>query len=198
MLRDLLLFAARPRHFRVLSVLRAYRRIRERLGEEESPGFEVALVSETAATTGCSEEQVLEIVAEWILERPLAYLEKCRYPGVPALFAALKRKGKIVGILSDYPAVEKLAALGLKANHIVSALDDGIGLLKPHTRGLEVLMDAAGVTAQTTVVIGDRPDRDGLVARRVGARALIRSSKPIEGWQTFASYEDRLFDPLLR
>jgi putative hydrolase of the HAD superfamily len=79
----------------------------------------------------------------------------------------------------------------------VSAGDEGIGMLKPHPRGLEALMAAAGASAQATLLIGDRTDRDGLVARRAGARALIRSSKTIEGWQTFARFDDALFAPVL-
>jgi putative hydrolase of the HAD superfamily len=109
----------------------------------------------------------------------------------------LRRSGKSIGILSDYPAEAKLEALGLSANYVVFAGDEGIGLLKPHPRGLESLIAAAGVKPHQTVVIGDRVDRDGLVARRAGAQALIRSSKPIEGWQTFARFDEALFSPLL-
>jgi putative hydrolase of the HAD superfamily len=54
-----------------------------------------------------------------------------------------------------------------------------------------------GVKPQQTVLIGDRADRDGIVARRAGAQALIRSSKPLEGWQTFARFDDALFSPFL-
>jgi FMN phosphatase YigB (HAD superfamily) len=59
--------------------------------------------------------------------------------------------------------------------------DDGIRFLKPQTRGLEFLIAIAGVKADATVLIGDCKERDGLVAQRAGVRALIRSSKPIDG-----------------
>ena len=85
--------------------------------------------------------------------------------------------------------------MGLTANHVVSAGD--VGVLKPHPRGLERLMAAAEATADETVVIGDRVDRDGLVAKRVGARVLIRSSKPVREYQTFQTYDDEVFTPLL-
>jgi hypothetical protein len=68
----------------------------------------------------------------------------CRYPSLPEFFAGLRRKGKVIGILSDYPATAKLEGLGLAADHVVSAGDKGIGLLKPHPRGLEALIAAAG------------------------------------------------------
>ena len=113
----------------------------------------------------------------------------------PNCLLACVEKGKSIGILSDYPVNAKLIALGLTANYMVFAGDEGIGLLKPHPRGLESLIAAAGVKAHETVLIGDRADRDGLVARRAGAWALIRSSRPIKGWQTFSRFDDALFAP---
>src|SRR5262249_45316217 len=94
------------------------------------------------------------------------------------------------------PAKEKLAAMGLIANHVVTASDEGVGVLKPHPRGLERLMAAGEATEDETIVIGDRVDRDGLLAKRVGARVLIRSSKPVNGYQTFKGYDDEVFAPL--
>jgi putative hydrolase of the HAD superfamily len=181
----------------VIAVLAKYRRIRERLGDEQAADFETALIAETAAATANSTDSVRSIVAEWIDRRPLGYLAACRYPNLSELFAGLRRSGKSIGILSDYPAEAKLEALGLTADHVVFAGDEGVGLLKPHPRGLESLVAAAGVEPHETIVIGDRVDRDGLVARRAGAKALIRSSRPIEGWQTFARFDDALFAPFL-
>lgn len=197
MARDILLHALLKRDANVIAVLAKYRRIRERLGDEQAVDFERALIAQTAEATASSPDRIRTIVSEWIERRRLKYLAACRYPGVPQLFAGLRRSGRSIGILSDYPAQAKLEALGLTADHIVSAGDDGIGLLKPHPKGLAFLIAAAGVTPQETLVIGDRADRDGLVARRVGAQALIRSSSPIEGWQTFTRFDDALFAPVL-
>ena len=197
MARDILLHTLLKRDPNVIAVLSRYRRIRERLGDEETVDFERALIAQTAAATANTPDSVRAIVSEWIDQRPLKYLAACRYPGLPQLFAGLRRSGKSIGILSDYPAKAKLEALGLTAHHVVFAGDEGVGLLKPHPRGLEYLITTAGVKPHQTVVIGDRADRDGLVARRAGAQALIRSSKPIEGWQTFARFDEALFSPFL-
>jgi FMN phosphatase YigB (HAD superfamily) len=198
MARDLLLYTLLKRDLNVIAVLAKYRRIRERLSQEQVVDFERVLITETAAATANSPDAVLEIVSEWIEQRPLPYLGACRYPGLPQLFTGLRRKGKFIGILSDYPAKAKLSALGLTADHVVYAGDKEIGRLKPHLRGLKSLFAEAGAKAQATLLIGDRVDRDGLVAQRAGARVLIRSSKPIEGWQTFARFDDALFAPVLR
>jgi putative hydrolase of the HAD superfamily len=195
MAREMLLHAISDWNFEIITVLRTYRRIRERLGDEEVPNFENALIAEAAAVTSHSPDVVHAIVTEWIEQRPLHHLVQCRYPAIPELFGGLRREGKIIGILSDYPATAKLEALGLIADHVVCAGDESIGILKPHPRGLEALIGAAGTHAMATVVIGDRAERDGLVARRVGARALIKSSRPIKGFQTFARFDDKLFVP---
>jgi FMN phosphatase YigB (HAD superfamily) len=85
----------------------------------------------------------------------------------------------------------------LTANHIVFTGDKDVGLPKPHPRGLEALIRAAGVTPGATLVIGDRVERDGFAAYRAGARVLIRSSKAIAGWQTFKTFYDPIFAPVL-
>ena len=137
------------------------------------------------------------IVEDWIERRPLRHLARVRYPGLAELFEGLRRKGKVIGILSDYPARAKLDALGLTADHVICAGDKGVGLLKPNPRGLETLIAAAGTQASATVLIGDRAERDGLAASRAGAKALIKSSRPVEGFQTFVTFDDPLFAPFL-
>jgi FMN phosphatase YigB (HAD superfamily) len=197
MARDILIHTLLKRDLSAIAVLARYRRIRERLGDEQVVDFERALIAQTATATANSQDSVRAIVSEWVEQRPLGYLAACRYPNLPQLFAGLRRSGKSIGILSDYPAEAKLEALGLTADYVVFAGDENIGILKPHPRGLESLIAAAGVKPHETVVIGDRVDRDGLVAQRAGAQALIRSSRPIEGWQTFARFDDALFAPFL-
>jgi FMN phosphatase YigB (HAD superfamily) len=193
MTRDMLLHTAGTRSLDVIAVIRAYRRIREHLSEREVPNFETVLIAETAAATGRSADAIRSIVDEWIEQRPLPYLAACRYPELAELFAGLRRKAKIIGVLSDYPARAKLTALGLDADHVVCAGDEGIGLLKPNPRGLQAMMEAAGATPFQTVLIGDRADRDGAAAKRAGAWPLIRSAKPIGDWQTFARFDDAIF-----
>lgn len=197
MMGDILLDAASRRTLDTMTVLRAYRQIRERLAEHEVADFESVLVAKTASTTARSPDEVRSIVAEWLERRPLPYLAACRYPGLVELFAGLRRKGKVIGILSDYPVSAKLAALGLDADHVVCASDPGIGLLKPNPRGLGAMIEAAGTNPRQTVLIGDRADRDGAAARRIGAWPLIRSAKPSKDWQTFATFDDAIFRDFL-
>ncbi len=197
MLRDMMVHAASTRSLDVPLVIRAYRRIHEWIAEREVSDFDTALVAETAEATRLPAAKIRSIVDEWIECRPLPYLALCRYPGIEALFAGLRRKARTIGVLSDYPAVAKLDALGLEADHVVCASDKGIGILKPNPRGLKVLIDAAGVTPSETVLIGDRAERDGAAARRSGAWPLLRSAEPLDGWQTFVRFDDPIFAKFL-
>jgi putative hydrolase of the HAD superfamily len=194
--RDMVIHTVAKCDLNAIRVVSAYRRIRERLAAEEVVDFERVLIAETAKATSMSPERVHAIVSEWIETRPLRYLRSCLFSGVPQLFAGLQRAGKKIGIFSDYPATEKLAAMGLAANHVVAASD--VGLLKPHARGLQSLMAAASAAAEETLFIGDRADRDGVAGQRAGVRILIKSSKPIETFQTFKTFHDPLFDPFMQ
>jgi len=196
-MRDMLVDAAARRTLDAIVILRAYRRIRERLAEEEVADFESVLIAETAIATTRSPEQVRSMTEEWIERRPLRYLAACRYPGLHALFAGLRRKGTAIGILSDYPAAAKLSALGLHAEHLVCASDNGVGLLKPNPSGLQAIIAAAGKMPRQTVLIGDRADRDGAAARRLGAWPLIKSARPIKECATFATFNDPVFQSVL-
>jgi HAD superfamily hydrolase (TIGR01549 family) len=194
--RDMVVHAVAKCDLNPIGVVRAYRRIRENLAAEEVVDFDPVLIAETAKATSMSPESVHAIVSEWIERRPLRYLRSCLFSGVPQLFAGLQRAGKKIGIFSDYPATEKLAAMGLAAHHVVAASD--VGLLKPHARGLQSLMAAASATARDTLFIGDRADRDGVAGQRAGVRIMIKSWKPIEPFQTFKTFHDPLFDPFVQ
>jgi putative hydrolase of the HAD superfamily len=194
--RDMVLHTIAKRDLSAIGVITAYRRIRERLGEEGVVDFDRVLIAETAKATSMSSESVRRIVTEWIETRPLRYLRSCLFSGVPQLFAGLQLTGRKIGIFSDYPATEKLAAMGLAADHMVAACD--VGLLKPHAKGLEMLMAAANATPRGTLFIGDRADRDGVAGQRAGVRTLIRSSKPIEAFQTFKTFHDPLFGSFMQ
>jgi putative hydrolase of the HAD superfamily len=197
MARTLLWHCLRHRDSRTITILRCYRTIREKMALAEVDDFESALLAETAERAGCDVAIVGATVQIWVNERPLVYLHGSVYPGVAALFDAVRRSGRVVGVLSDYPANAKLQAMGLAADHVVFAGDPEVRILKPHPRGLLRLAAAAGVSPSETVLIGDRAERDGFAAQRAGAKALLRSTRLIKGWHCFRRYDDAIFGPLL-
>jgi putative hydrolase of the HAD superfamily len=173
-----------------IKVLRTYRRLRERFGEAETEGFESKLRAEVGAAHRLTPSEVGAIIETWIDEKPLALLRG--YSRLPGLFAGIRRSGRKLAVLSDYPCAKKLAALGLSADRALAA--EEVGFLKPHPAGLQRLMNEFGARPAETVLVGDRPERDGEAARRAGAKALILSRKSRAGWTTFSSYRDPVFD----
>ena len=168
---------ARPRR---LLALRTFRRLRE--GAGASPrGFSGPLFERFCAETGLDDDAARRLVAEWMEERPLRHLPRAIVPGAGALFAALRARGVAVGAWSDYPARAKLDALGLRADHVACATDPDLDTLKPDPAGLFRVMAAAGCAPEETLMIGDRPDRDGEAARAAGARFCLRAARGPEG-----------------
>ena len=197
MLRQLLAHTWRSRSFDTLRTLHTFRRVREALGENPVPDFMDVQYARTAARHHKTQDQVRALAGEWLEQRPLPLLAACRYPHLTELFATLRTAGKQIAIFSDYPAGEKLAALGLKADLIVCATDQDINRLKPDPRGLLAILQTTGVGAKRALMIGDRADRDGKAAQRAGVAALIRTKKPLVQFGIFNDYDDPVFQPLL-
>lgn len=109
--------------------------------------------------------------------RPLAYLRSCRYPSAQALFSHLQQQGIPVGVFSDYPAVDKLRALGLTAQVVLSAICAEVNRSKPDPTGLLVAAAKLGVPALECLFIGDQEAKDGECARRAGMPYLILASR---------------------
>ena len=160
--------AARPRDLALPRRLATFRRLREALAEEEVAGIGRLQYERPARALGIAPEALRADVVTWMHRRPLDLLAACRAPGADRLFRALRTTGRRVAVLSDYPAAEKLRALCLEAEPVVSAEDPEVDRLKPHPRGLEVVLERLGLGAAECVMIGDRDERDGACARRLG------------------------------
>ena len=94
-------------------------------------------------------------IGEWVMP----FVNECKERGV-----------KMV-VLSDYThATDKLQALGIDPQHfdwVVSAPE--LGGLKPAAELLQLVAQQMGVAAEHCLVIGDRQDTDGDMARATGA-----------------------------
>lgn len=179
---------------KLVQLISALRRRREALAEAEQTGFEAMLVADVAASSGRTEAAVRAVLDDWFDRRPLPYLKRYLVPGITELFAALRQNGIQIGVLSDHRATEKLAALGLSADIVVSAVDPDIGVQKPNPKGLVSLLDRAGRRPAEAIMIGDRADRDGIIAQRAGTRFLLRGTG---GEANFQLFSDPVFQPVL-
>ena len=185
------------RSFRDARTLGSYRRLRERMGEEAPVAFGAVLREQAARVSGRSHADIDAMVSDWIETRPLPLLRAARVRGAATLFDALRRRGIMVAVWSDYPVHEKLRALGLRADIERSAADPDLDCLKPRPDGLLDIMRRAGVMPAETLMIGDRADRDGAAARAAGVTALLRSRRPVPGFSCFRHFEEPLFAPVL-
>ena len=159
MLQHLLAAAWQERSLRTLRVLGTFRQVREALAQEACADFLSLQYTRTAARTGCDERQVRALVQEWMQQRPLPLLRACRWPQVQAVFSGLRAAGKPVWALSDYPAADKLPALGLQVDGAVSATDAEPVRPKPHPRGLQAMLARTGGPAQPAPLVGHQFDR---------------------------------------
>lgn len=163
-----------PGDLRVLRMLQTFRARREALAEEEVGDVARLQFERPAAELGIDPDELRAVVTHWMDQRPLHHLPACRAPGALELFERLRQSGRRVVVFSDYPVEAKLDALGLACDLAVSAVDPDVDRLKPHPRGLERIAARLGLPADSCVMIGDRDERDGMCARRVGMPFLLR------------------------
>ncbi|HET8727427.1 MAG TPA: HAD-IA family hydrolase, partial [Alphaproteobacteria bacterium] len=172
---------ADPKEVGTVRILKAFREMREVLAEEEAEGVAVEQYARPARRLGVPVERVQGAVETWINEHPLAHLPACRFEGLDRLFEGLRRSGRPIAVLSDYPSQAKLAALGLAADLHVSALDPDVDRLKPHPKGLLCAVARLGLRPEDCLLIGDRDERDGECARRAGVPYLLKVPRPPAG-----------------
>lgn len=183
---------AHPGDAGVMRRLQVFRRERERLAEEEAAGIGSAQYRRPAELLGVPPERIEADVRRWFEERPLRHLRGCRFPGVAELFARLRSAGRPIAVLSDYPAAQKLAALELEADLSVSAAEPAVDRLKPHPAGLLHILERLELEPSALLVIGDRDERDGECARRIGASYLLKTRRPTAAPHRFSDFREIL------
>ena len=161
--------------------LQKFRNLREELSDEGAAGFDARLYARAAAESGRTEAQMRALVQDWMEVRPLPLLRSARVAGAVELFAALRARGIVIAVWSDYPVAAKLAALELQADLTLAATDPELDTLKPNPLGLRRLMAKAGCAPDQVLMVGDRMGRDGAAAERAGVRFLLRSKTGPKG-----------------
>ncbi len=177
-------YLLRPHKINDILILSRYRKIREMLADNKDKDFYEKQFSMVAGEFNTSEEYVKDLVDDWILDKPLKYINDCRFPEIIDFINALHRNNIKTAALSDYPAGKKLHALKLP---IKIFLDENF-CLKPDPSGLIKLLFSMKIEPSECLFIGDRHDRDGACAGAVGMPYLIkgRKNRPDE----FSSYMD--------
>lgn len=197
MLLDILKYSIRhPLGLMNLKIIWDFRRMRTKQARLAVRNLEDQQYIWGAQASRVTPERVRRVVHEWIYAKPLPYLAACRYPGTRELFAQLRRTGIKIGIFSDYPAREKLEALGLAADVLVCATDKDVNRFKPDPKGLLVTTAKLQVAVQDCLVIGDQDDKDGECARRAGMPCIIldrrrQASSPAPTFKQLATWIEK-------
>jgi HAD superfamily hydrolase (TIGR01509 family) len=161
---------------RVPRIIATFRRMREELrAEAVDEHLERRQHEVVAARLQCDCDEVERIVEEWIYRRPLKWMSLCRRAGVLELLEWLDRKRVPRGILSDYPAHDKLEALGVgnRFDVVLSAVDPDVGVFKPHPQGFIAAARKLGVAPDRVLYVGDRLDVDAAGAAAAGMRCAV-------------------------
>ena len=166
-----------PWRLRDLKILRDFRLEREKNALKAIDNIEEAQYLWAAEASGVSPEKVYDVVREWIFRIPLRFIPYYRYSGVSEFFDNLQSRGIVTAIFSDYPAGDKMTAMGLSSSYIFCATDKNIDRLKPDPKGLFVIAETLRIPIERCLLIGDRDDIDGECARRAGAQCLILERK---------------------
>ena len=127
-----------------------------------------------------SPERVEKAVSFFMLEAPLKFLPEYRDEILFELINKLHREDVKVVVYSDYPVKDKLNALGIKADEVFTSADESIGCMKPDPRGIRVILEMLGLSADEAIMIGDRYEKDGLAAEKNKVDYIILPSSKKE------------------
>jgi beta-phosphoglucomutase-like phosphatase (HAD superfamily) len=164
---------------RLTRVLGAYRKAQESLRSE---GFEgdvsAAQVDRAAKQSGVDAAAIVAWVDEWMETTPLDLVAASAREGLVDALDAMAAAELKLGVVSDYPALRKLEALGIadRFGAVVSAQDARVGAFKPNPRGILVALGDLGIRPAEALYVGDRADVDTPAATAAGVRCVLIGS----------------------
>jgi phosphoglycolate phosphatase/putative hydrolase of the HAD superfamily len=180
-------YSLRPWRYRDMVVLHHFREEREKRAGYQHGDLENAQYAWCAEKVNRPIREIKKVVDQWMFAFPNQYLPACVYPGTNELFQALRQQGIKVAIYSDYKAHDKLRAMGLEADLIVSSTDPEVDRLKPDPAGLLYAAGKLGVKVEECLFIGDRQEMDGECALRAGMPYLIIEKKPFSEFDFYTN-----------
>jgi HAD superfamily hydrolase (TIGR01509 family) len=166
-----------PRDWRTLAV---FRKAQESLRHDRSRRGPAAQLEEAAARLRLPLAEVEAVTTEWMMKRPLKHMARCRAAGTIELLASLHARGIEMGVLSDYPAGDKLEALGIASSFsvVLCATDPEVGAFKPDPRGFLAAAARWRLAPAEVLMVGDRADADAAGAEAAGMPCVIIGRSP--------------------
>ncbi|MDB5261440.1 MAG: family hydrolase [Adhaeribacter sp.] len=189
-------YAVRPWRLKEMLLLQHFRQEREKRPGDAGPDLENAQYLWCAQRGNYEVAKIKKVVDQWIFNYPNRYLASCTYPGTQSFFEVLKQNGIKIAIYSDYKAHDKLKAMGLPADLIVSSTDPEIDRLKPDPKGLLYIAEKLQLAPQACLFIGDRPELDGECAIRAKMPYRIVDKKPFDQFDFYTNLQNELTSSL--
>jgi len=162
-------YGLRPWRWRELYAIYLFRKLREKTKKCEGD-FNMYFTNKTALKSGLSEEVVNDVIQKWIFDFPLPFIVKYANAAVIRCFNRYREQGKKVYVYSDYPAINKLKQLNLKADAVYCSSDEKIKCLKPCSKGLMYIINTHNLNPKKTIFFGDRFEKDGTCAEQCAIR----------------------------
>lgn len=140
-----------------------FRKMRER---EEYASRDVKYLCELldqsrSLTAGTS----YRVVTYWMFEAALSVVKKEAYSEVLLFIRNFQRDGGRVYIYSDYPAEDKLRALGITPTGVfVSGSVSELAAQKPSEESMNYILSSIGLPRDSIFYVGDREDKDRISA----------------------------------
>lgn len=130
-------------------------------------------VRRVATRSALPPERVEAVARDWMVRKPGKWLRWFRRRDLLERISRFRAAGGRTAVVSDYPARDKLRAMGIDQLFdvvVASGEADGPPRLKPSPEGYLLAADRLGIDPADCLVIGDRADADGLAAERAGMR----------------------------
>jgi putative hydrolase of the HAD superfamily len=179
-------------------------KIRDKMrGEGPFQDFRKEQARRLAELRGISAEQAEQQVHAIVDERWMKVFKKVSlFKGVRETLFELEKRGVRLGLISDYPILEKLKGMGLSASSFGTiVVTEDVGALKPHPAAFELAAEELGLEPGQVLHVGDREDCDvdGALAAGMQAALFCRDPKNtatkagflFSSWRDFISEADK-------
>ena len=163
--RLLSFYMLRPHRIKELYALKIFRNLREK-DEWKRAGFE-ELYLEIQKKTSLPLTRIEKSIQYWMFQAPLDIIKSCSYQNVISYINEQHHNQKKVIVYSDYPAADKLKAIGMEYDLVFAFGSDGIDEQKPSLQIMKAIVSKSGCTADQLLYVGDRDDRDKASAESV-------------------------------
>lgn len=160
-----------PRAIKDMFIILDYRKIREdweRYGKtrcfDDTMDLETRQYDFVAERKKTTAEYVQRVIRFYMLETPLKLLYEYRDSELIQMIEDLRKKQVKIVIYSDYPVENKRKALQVQADLCFTSTDKEINSMKPDPKGLQVILQRLQMEPEEVIMVGDRYEKDGLVA----------------------------------